>query len=106
MTLLAGVYARHAADAVPDTLCDDIKRALSRHPNERTQHFRDKRCFLVKADINAFGDEAFRIDPGAVSFMVGEPLLDHVQPTRRSRAADLDELHGALFREDLDPLIG
>ncbi len=99
MTLLAGVYARQAADAVPDALCDAIRRALSRHPNEETQHFRDERCFLVKADIDAFGDKAFRIDPGAVSFMVGEPLLE-----RRSRAADLNELHTALSREDLDPL--
>jgi hypothetical protein len=104
MTLLAGVYARHAGDTVPDALCDAITRALSRHPNEETQHFRDERCFLVKADINAFGDKAFRIDPCAVSFMVGEPLLDHVQPIRRSRATDLDELHGALSRDNLAPL--
>jgi hypothetical protein len=104
MTLLAGVYARHASDTVPDALCNAVKRALSRHPNERTRHFRDERCFLVKADINAFCEEALRIDPDAVSFMVGDALLDHVQPRRRSRAADLDELHGALYRGDLDPL--
>jgi hypothetical protein len=104
MTLLAGVYARHAADVVPDALCDSIRRALSRHPDEQTRHFRDERCFLVKADINAFGDEAFRIDPGAVSFLVGEPLLDRGQRTRRSRTADLDELHQALARDDLDAL--
>jgi hypothetical protein len=104
MTLLAGIYARHAADAVPDALCDSIRRALSRHPDEQIRHFRDERCFLVKADINAFGEEAFRVDPGAVSFMAGEPLLDHSQPTRRSRKADLDELHCSLSREDLEPL--
>jgi hypothetical protein len=104
MTLLAGVYARHAGDAVPDPLCDTLTRALSRHPNERTQHFRDERCFIVKVDISAFGEEAFRIDSDAVSFMVGEPLLDHVPPTRRSRAADLDELHTALSRDDFGAL--
>lgn len=104
MTLLAGVYSRHAAVAIPDALCDSIRRALSRHPDEQVRHFRDERCFLVKADINAFGDEAFRVDPGAVSFMAGEPLLDHSQPTRRSRKADLDELHCSLSRDDLEPL--
>ncbi len=104
MTLLAGVYARHAEDTVPDPLCDAIRRALSRHPNEQTEHFRDKRCFLLKADINVFGEEAIRIDPGSVSFMVGEPLLDHGHRARRSRRDDLAELHSALCRDDLDPV--
>jgi hypothetical protein len=104
MTLLAGAYARHAADAVPDALCDSIRHALSRHADERIRHFRDQRCFLLKADIDAFGDEAIRLDPGAISFMVGEPLLDHNQPVRRTRTADLDELHRSLSRDDLAPL--
>lgn len=104
MTLLAGVYARRAEDNVPDALCDAITRALSRHLNEQIQHFRDERCFLIKADIGAFGEKAFRTDPHAVSFLVGEPMLDHGAPTRRSRAIDLDELHDALSRSDSEPL--
>src|SRR6266446_4474166 len=104
MTLLAGVYARRVDDAVPDSLCDAIESALSRYPNEQIERFRDERCFLVKADVGAFGETAFRTDPRAVSFMVGEPLLDHGGPTRRSRTLDLDELHDAFFRSDSQPL--
>lgn len=104
MTLLAGVYSRHAGDRVPDELCDTIQRALSRHPDEQTQHFRDDRCFLVKADIGAYGEAAFRIDPGAVSFLVGEPLLAHPDPIRRSRTHDLGELHAGLSRNDFEAL--
>ena len=104
MTLLAGVYSRHVGDRVPDDLCDRIQRALSRNPDELTHHFRDERCFLVKADIGAYGEPALRIDPGAVSFLVGEPLLAHSEPTRRSRADDLGELHVGLSRNDFEAL--
>src|SRR2546428_6890080 len=104
MTLLAGVYSRHSDNPVSDALCDAIKAALSRYPNEQLQFFRDERCFLVKADAGAYGDQAFRIDSSGVSFMVGEPLLAHAQPSRRSRAVDLNELHNAFARNDSEPL--
>jgi asparagine synthase (glutamine-hydrolysing) len=104
MTLLAGVYARRIGDPVPESLCDATERALSRHPNEQIDRFRDHRCFLVKADVGAFGEKAFRIDADAVSLMCGEPLLDHGDRTRRSRTLDLDELHDAFSRENLELL--
>jgi len=104
MTLLAGVYCRHAGDAVPDELCTEVQRALSRHPSERTSHFRDNRCFLVKADIGAYGDAALRIDQHGVSFLAGEPLLGQPGSTPRSRTLDLDELHMGISRDNLAAL--
>lgn len=104
MTLLAGVYARRVGDAIPDSLCDATARALSRRSNEPTEQFRDERCFLVKTDVGAFGEKAFRIDERAVSLMAGEPLLTHRHPMRRSRTLDLDDLHGAFCRGDSQPL--
>jgi len=104
MTLLAGVYARDDADDVPDALCNAIERSISRHPGEERQFFRDRRCCLVKTDINAFGGEALRIDRDGVSFMVGEPLLDLGHVTPRSRSADLEQLHTALSRDALEAL--
>jgi asparagine synthase (glutamine-hydrolysing) len=104
MTLLAGVYARRAGDSLPDSLCDETAQAVSRHPDEELERFRDERFFIVKADVGAFGEKAFRTDQRAVSVMVGEPLLAHDRRVRRSRGIDLDELHDAFSRADSQPL--
>lgn len=104
MTLLAGAYARRTGDAVPESLCDAVKRAISRHPNEEIQHFRDERCFLVKVDVEAFGENAFRVDRSATTCIVGEPLLAYGQSTRRSRTVDVAELHNAFLNGNSEPL--
>src|SRR5438105_5043685 len=104
MTLLAGAYARRAADSVSDGLCNSIERALSRHPGERPQQFRDERCFLVKADIHAFGGKAFRIEPEPRSFQVSQPSAQDGGSTWRSRSEGLCGLHGGLLPDDVGPL--
>jgi len=104
MTLIAGVYSRHIGDVVPEALCDAVRHALSRHPDERIEHFRDDRCFMVKADIGAYGEPAVQIDSRGVSFMAGEPLLSHSDATRRPRSTDLHEIHSGLTRDDFSVL--
>ncbi len=103
MTLLAGIYSRTAGDIIPDEICSAIRRGLSRYPNEATEHFRDDRCYLVKADIGAYVDPALHIDGDGVSFMVGEPLLAG-SGRSRSRSLDLRELHATFSRDDFKPL--
>ena len=104
MTLLAGVYARRAGERLSNTLCESVERALSRHPNERVERFRDDRCFILKADIGAFGDRAVVVEPRAVSMLAGEPLLSSAGAPSRSRSSDLGELHAAWGRDSLEPL--
>ncbi len=100
MTLLAGIYSRNSSERVPDGVCESLRRALSRQPDEQIQSFRDTRCFLVKADVGAFGSPAFRIDSNGVSLMAGEPLLAHDDGKGRTRKVDLEELHQAFSRND------
>lgn len=95
MTLFAGIYSRRAGDVVPDALCDALLRALSRHPDEVFERYREDRVFLIKVDIGAYGDRATQTDADLVSFMVGEPLLARVGSVARARSADLAELHDA-----------
>ena len=103
MTLVAGIYSRHADHIIPDGVCATIQRALSRYPNEQTEYFRDDRCYLVKADVGAYVDPALLIDRVGISFMAGEPLLSS-PGAARSRTADLVDLHADLSRNRLQAL--
>ena len=104
MTLIAGVYARRPGEDLAEDLCDRVSAALSRHPGEKTTYFRDTQCFIVKADIGAFGDEAAIIDANAASFLTGELILDHGSADRRPRQQDLREVHESFLRGDDAPL--
>ena len=104
MTLLAGIFCRRDSDRVSNEMCEMLRRALSRHPDEQIQQFRDDRCFLVKADIGAYGAPAVNIASEAVSFMAGAPLLARSEVGARSRADDLLELHEGWAQNDFQAL--
>ena len=104
MSLLAGAFRRSADACLSNALCESVARALSRNPDEQLDSFRDGRCFLVKADVGAFGERAFHRDAAGVSIMAGEPLLRRPEAAPRSRSADLAELHMAFQLRDWEPL--
>lgn len=95
MTLFAGIFSRQSSQPLPVALCDELRRALSRHPSDEPRTFVDGRCFLAHLDIGAFGADSLQIDEsGAVTMLAGEPLLDE------QGAQDLSLLHDDLKRED------
>jgi hypothetical protein len=102
MTLVAGVFARHDGDRIPESICAELERSLSRHPHEQKQRFRDDRCFIVKVDIGAYGGPAHRIDSRGVSFVVGQPLLSLPDANPRDRSADVGHLHEDFLRGDFE----
>jgi len=106
MTMLAGIFSRRADCPIQDATCDALKRAISRNPDDERFVFRGDRVFLVKTDINAFGQPAFRVDSnGSVSMLVGEPLFDMGEDGPPStRDQDLAVLHEGLGRGVLDSL--
>ena len=106
MTLFAGIFSRHEHQPITDSVCDELRRLISRDQADEVREFKDPRCFLVKVDIGAFADPAFRIDEdGSVSLLAGEPILalgDNVRVQTRSK--DLDLLHESWKRGDWNPL--
>lgn len=99
MTLFAGIYSRDAGHALPESACDALARSLSRDRRDAPQVFRDERCLIVKVDIGAYGEPAFRTDAGgAASALAGEPLLGG------GREKDLELLHESWLRGDWDLL--
>lgn len=102
MTLFAGIFSRHADQPIPDSVCDELRRAMSRDQSDEARIFRDRRFFVVNVDIGAFTDPAFRIDEDdSVSILAGEPLFafnnDNCGP---SRSKDLDRLHESWKGDD------
>lgn len=76
MTIIAGVISRIPAVAVPDSVCDDLKRGISRDLSDRAIEFRLGSAYLLKVDIGAFGAPAHCVAAsGSVSVLAGEPLL-------------------------------
>lgn len=108
MTLLAGVFSRYKEGRLEDSICEDVRRALTREPDDEIVTFRDARCFLAKVDIGAFGAPAFRAIPGgSVAMLAGEPLLCLGTPAEtRTRTQDLEALQEALDQGDLGVLAG
>lgn len=105
MAILAGIVSRNGERPEP-AMCEALRRVISRHPAEPVQQFTDGRSFLIKVDIGAFGEPAFRVEAGvAVSMLAGEPLLNIPGEAKwRSRTQDLDLLHEAWKREDFTHL--
>jgi asparagine synthase (glutamine-hydrolysing) len=102
MTLIAGIFSRNPKDAVPDSACEALRGAISRHPGDEVTIFRDARCFLAKVDVGAYGEPAFRVSPhGTVSMLAGEPLVKlEVPDAWRTRTEDLEALHDAWDKGD------
>ncbi len=94
MTMLAGVFTLDPRHPIPDASCETIRRTLSRDPSDEIRTFRDDRVFLAKLDIGAYRQPALQVDPdGAVSMLVGEPLLALDDAAGRTRTEDLGLLH-------------
>ena len=107
MTILAGILSRRAGRPVPEGACADLRRAITRHPSDAVEEFRDAASCLLKVDVGAYGEPASREDErGRVSLLAGEPLLSSGEgdDPRRTRTEDLARLHEAWAAGDWDAL--
>lgn len=106
MSILAGIYSCDKNEPIPDSLCDSLKRLISRNPADEITEFKADRAFFVKLDVGAFGAPGQHEDSlGAVSVLAGEPLLS-ISPADeiQSRQADLVQIHKGFAASDLGVL--
>lgn len=105
MTILAGVIGRNPSVSVPDSVCDALRRLISRNPADQPIEFRTTQCFFIKIDIGAFGRPAHRQSPeGSFAVLAGEPLLVCDGPSSEERDAHLTHMHEAWDRGDFSQL--
>lgn len=105
MTILAGVISRNPAASLPDSVCEVLRRTVSRNPLDEPVEFRSTQAFFIKVDIGAFGRPAHRQSPeGSFAILAGEPLLVCDGPRGEERDAHLEYLHAAWDSGDFSPL--
>src|SRR2546428_11113595 len=75
MTILAGMFSRDRDPELSEVQVDAVRRALSRGGDAAIAEFRDRRAFLAKIDIGAYGDPAFLIGPSGSGMMAARPPL-------------------------------
>lgn len=77
MSIFAGVYARRPDQPVPERLAQQLRQAMSRHPDDAdaVQAFADDRALLLTLDIGALGGQGRLADADCVAFVAGAPLL-------------------------------
>jgi asparagine synthase (glutamine-hydrolysing) len=97
MSIIAGILSRQHEVPLSESTCDKLKSAVSRNPNDDVIVFRDHKACLVKIDVGAYVEAAFRVDnSGSVSMLAGEPLLDFGNDAAPGgRARDLEKMHHA-----------
>ncbi len=105
MTILAGVFSRDHSTRIPDSVCDTLKKSISRDPSDHPIEFRDAQAYFVKVDIGAFDRPAHRVAPtGSMVILAGEPLLTCDGPTGSGRDAALEFLQTQWDERDLRSL--
>ena len=101
MTIHAGAFARRPHGHLPPELCDALYGAVSRDPRDNPVVFADRRVYMVKVDIGAYGSPAVHTPPdGSASMLAGQPLLAATGRYGRTRAQDLGLLHDSLTHGD------
>jgi hypothetical protein len=103
MTLLAGIFTRGRQQPLPASICEALRRTVSRNTNDEVSVFKDERSYFVKVDIGAYGEAGFHRDAdGCLSLLAGEPLLASGDDNDawQSRTRDLDLLHESWRKDD------
>ncbi|MBA3557831.1 MAG: hypothetical protein H0W30_04445 [Gemmatimonadaceae bacterium] len=92
MTLIAGLFSRHADTPIPDSACNELAREISRHSQDRVEMFRDRRACIAKVDVGAFGEPAWLSNAGSVTAVAGCPLIGGTD-ARQARSKDTAAVH-------------
>lgn len=105
MSIIAGIYSRHADVSVPATICESIKRLISRNPDDDVRIFGGDRAFFAKVDIGAFGEQGEYVGTnGSVSLIAGEAVIESGSEKCVNRTSDLRQIDAAFGTENYDIL--
>ena len=76
MSIFAGVFSRRSDQAIPNNLIDELRKAVSRFPDEeiRSESI-DERIFIAKVDIGALTEPGELFNEYLAAVVAGDPLL-------------------------------
>ncbi len=94
MSIFAGVLVRNPSKNIPGVLIQELRAALSRHPEDagKVQEFTDGRVFMAKLDLGALGTAGEYFAPGLAALVAGDPLFQPEpgqQPQPRAESLEI-----------------
>jgi asparagine synthase (glutamine-hydrolysing) len=105
MTLIAGAVSRNPHKPLSTSVCNLLRRAVSRNPQDEISVFKDQSSFLIKLDIGAFDGQGEKVGADkSVTLVTGEPLLERDSDHQQSRETDTVEIHDGCLRDELSIL--
>ncbi len=103
MSIIAGIYCRHENKIIPNHICEELKKLISRQADEDIIVFKNDRTFFAKVDVGTFtGVGFFEDSAGGITLVAGEPILTNLQ--FQSREKDLVQIHEGLNQSNFDSL--
>ncbi|HBV21546.1 MAG TPA: hypothetical protein DEF07_07495 [Nitrosomonas sp.] len=106
MTIFAGIYARRNDGSIPITFINELRSALSRHPDDEKSRieFIDDKVYLAKIDIGALREPGHFKQGNMTAFVAGDPLLQFESELPGSRLASLQKITTNLINGQQDAL--
>ncbi|HRH41470.1 MAG TPA: hypothetical protein PKY82_07460, partial [Pyrinomonadaceae bacterium] len=103
MSIFAGIYCRQENKIIPNQICDELNKLVSRNPDADRIVFKNDRNYLVKVGFGVFDEVGhFTDSKGGISLLAGEPLLGNSdEPDRKD---DLVKIHQGLENSSFEPL--
>lgn len=106
MTIFAGIYARRNDGSIPITFINELRSALSRHPDDERSRIEliDDKVYLAKIDIGALGEPGHFKQENMTAFVAGDPLLQLESKLPGSRLVSLQKITTNLVNGQQDAL--
>lgn len=103
MSIFAGIYCRHENKIIPNQICDELNKLVSRNADADRIVFKNDRNYLVKVGFGVFGEVGHFTDSnGGISLLAGEPLLGNSDEPNRND--DLVKIHQGLEHASFESL--
>lgn len=106
MTILAGIVSRSGSATIPDGICADLARIISRSDVDKVYESRGPSWYMAKIDIGVYGVPAICESKSSISILAGDPLLmgtNDIAPHCRSH--DLEIIDNDLSTNNTAALI-
>lgn len=103
MSIIAGIYCRNENKIIPNQICDELNRLISRKADENIIVFKNDRIYFAKVDVGTFsGNGVFQDGNDGISILAGEPLLSNLES--KTREEDLATIHEHIAKDDFSCL--
>ena len=106
MTIFAGIFSRGSNHDIPDELINELRLAISRHPEDKDAliEYKNRHVYIGKIDIGALGESGHFINSQLAGFIAGNPVLPKTSEHTYTRLDSLKLIAENIRNEKIDLL--